>query len=104
MSFFSDSPKPNEIDNWVCVLEGSTDLEIEMAKNYLSNLKIPSNILSKRDSAYSLNVSEMAMVYLYVPLEFEKKARKALAKLEEENPDFTNLDDTDDPDFKKSGD
>lgn len=94
MSFFSDSPKPNEIDNWVCILEGSTDLEIEMAKNYLSNLKIPSNILSKRDSAYSLNVSEMAMVYLYVPVEFEAKARKALARLEEESPDFSFEDDT----------
>ncbi|MEQ8525035.1 hypothetical protein [Gracilimonas sp.] len=88
MSFFSNSPRPNDIDNWVCVLEGSTDLEIEMAKNYLSNLKIPSNILSKRDSAYSLNVSEMAMVYLYVPKEFEVKAKKALEDLEEENPDF----------------
>lgn len=89
MSFFSDSPSPNDIDNWVCVLEASTDLEVEMAKNYLSNLKIPSNILSKRDSAYSLNVGEMAMVYLYVPVGFEKKARKALAELENENPDFT---------------
>lgn len=88
MSFFSDSPKPSEIDNWVCVLEGNTNLEVEMAKNYLSNLKIPSNILSKRDSAYSLNVGEMAMVYLYVPVDFEKQARKALAKLEEENSDF----------------
>lgn len=88
MSFFSDSPKPNDIENWVCVLEANTDLEVEMAKNYLSNLKIPSNILSKRDSAYSLNVGEMAMVYLYVPVDFEKKARQALADLEEENPDF----------------
>jgi hypothetical protein len=88
MSFFSNSPRSNNIDNWVCVLEGSTDLEIEMARNYLSNLKIPSNILSKRDSAYSLNVSEMALVYLYVPKEFEQKARKALEDLEEENPDF----------------
>lgn len=88
MSFFSDSPSPNDIDNWVCVLERNTDLEIEMAKNYLSNLKIPSNILSKRDSAYSLNIGEMAMVYLYVPKEFEKKARKALAELEDENLDF----------------
>lgn len=104
MSFFSNSPKPNEIDNWVCVLEGSTDLEIEMAKNYLSSLKIPSNILSKRDSAYSLNVSEMAMVYLYVPLEYEKKARKALAKLEDENPDFNDWDDTEVPDSKENGD
>lgn len=88
MSFFSDSPKPNDIENWVCVLEASTDLEVEMAKNYLSNLKIPSNILSKRDSAYSLNIGEMAMVYLYVPIDFEKKARQALAELEKENPDF----------------
>lgn len=88
MGFFSDSPKPNEIENWICVLEASTDLEVEMAKNYLSNLQIPSNILSKRDSAYSLTVGEMAMVYLYVPTEFEDKARKALQDLEEENPDF----------------
>lgn len=87
MSFFND-PKPSDIENWVCVLEGSTDLEIEMVKGYLSNLNIPSNILSKRDSAYSLNVGEMAMVYLYVPQEFEKKARKALRNLEKENPDF----------------
>ncbi|MTI89289.1 MAG: hypothetical protein FH748_15140 [Balneolaceae bacterium] len=87
MSFFK-GPNANNIENWVCVLEGSTDLEIRMAKNYLSNLKIPSNILSKRDSAISLNVSEMAMVYLYVPREFEKKARKALADLEEKNSDF----------------
>lgn len=88
MSFFSDSPKPNKIDNWVCVLESNTDLEVEMVKNYFSNLKIPSNILSKRDSAYSLNVGEMAMVYLYVPKDFEQKARNALAELEEEDSDF----------------
>ena len=88
MSFFSNSPKPNDIENWVCVLESNTDIEVEMAKNYLSNLKIPSNILSKRDRAYSLNVGEMAMVYLYVPVEFEKKAKKALADLEESNQDF----------------
>ncbi len=100
MSFFSDSPKPNDIDNWVCVLEASTDLEVEMAKNYLSNLKIPSNILSKRDSAYSLNVGEMAMVYLYVPVEYEKKARKALKELEETESDFNigNESDTDESD------
>ncbi len=87
MSLF-DHPKPNEIDNWVCVLEGSTDYEIELARNYLSNLKIPSNILSKRDSAYSLVVGEMALIYLYVPVEFEKKARKVLKELEEGSTDF----------------
>lgn len=86
--------KPNKIDNWVCVLERGTEYEVELAKSYLSSLKIPSNILSKRDSSYSLNIGEMSMVYLYVPVEFEKKARKALRQLDEseideEDDDFT---------------
>lgn len=75
-------PKPNKIDNWVCVFEKGTEYEVQLAKSYLANLKIPSNILSKRDSSYSLNIGEMSMVYLYVPIEFEKRARKALAELE----------------------
>ena len=75
-------PKPNKIDNWVCVFEKGTEYEVQLAKSYLANMKIPSNILSKRDSSYSLNIGEMSMVYLYVPKEFEKRARKALAKLE----------------------
>lgn len=68
-------------------MERSTELEVNMAKNYLSNLQIPSNILSKRDSAYSLNVGEMAIVYLYVPDEYEDQARKALKEWEEADPE-----------------
>ncbi len=79
--------KPNEINNWVCVLEKGTEYEVQLAKSYLASLKIPSNILSKRDSSYSLNIGEMSMVYLYVPADFEKKARKALAVLNEEHED-----------------
>lgn len=77
-----EDPKPNEIENWVCVMERSTEYEIEFAKNYLSNLEIPANILSKRDSAISVNVGEMALVYLYVPKEYEKEAREALEEVE----------------------
>ena len=80
--------EPNKIKNWVCVLERGTNYEVELAKNYLSNLKIPSNILSKRDSSYSLNIGEMSMVYLYVPEEFEKKAREALRELDARDDDF----------------
>jgi hypothetical protein len=76
-------PKPNEIENWVCVMERGTEYEIEMAKNYLSNLEIPSNILSKRDSSYNLNIGDMALVYLYVPKEYETQARKAVAEWDE---------------------
>jgi len=80
-------PKPNKIKNWVCVMERSTEYEIGFAKNYLSNLEIPSHILSKRDSAYSLNVGDMALVYLYVPKEYEKRARNALKEIEINNFD-----------------
>jgi hypothetical protein len=90
MGFF-DGPGPGDINNWVCVMERGTEYEIALAKNYLSNLKIPSNILSKRDSAYNLNIGEMSMVYLYVPKEFEAKARKALSDL-----DDADIDDSDD--------
>lgn len=83
MSFFGGG-KPNEVDNWVCVLESSSEFEVDMAKNYLANQKIPSNILSKRDSAHGLNIGEMSLIYLYVPEGFEKKARKALAELKDE--------------------
>ncbi|MDX1592307.1 MAG: hypothetical protein R3283_10100 [Balneolaceae bacterium] len=88
MPFFRD-PKPDKIDNWVCVLERGTEYEVELARSYLASLKIPSNILSKRDRSYSLNFGEMSMVYLYVPKEFEKQARKALQSLDEAGDDFS---------------
>ncbi|TVQ65726.1 MAG: hypothetical protein EA360_08385 [Balneolaceae bacterium] len=78
--------EPNKIKNWVCILEKGTEYEVELAKSYLASLRIPSNILSKRDSSYSLNIGEMSMVYLYVPVEFEKKARKALSELQGSAP------------------
>lgn len=81
MGFF-DGPEPDSIANWVCILERGTEYEVVLAKNYLSHLKIPSNILSKRDSSYNLNIGETSMVYLYVPKEFEKRARLALDDLE----------------------
>jgi len=79
-------PRPSDIDNWVCIKQSNIDFEIEMAKNYLSNLQIPSNILSKRDSAYSLTVGEMALIYLYVPKEYEEEARQALDEWEKTDP------------------
>lgn len=74
--------EPNDIENWVCVLEGGTEYEIEMAKNYLSDHDIPASILSKRDSSFSVNFGEMGMVYLYVPNEYEDEARDTLSEFD----------------------
>lgn len=78
---------PNKFENWVCILERGTEYEVQMAKNYLNSLQIPSNILSKRDRSYSLNIGEMSMVYLYVPKEFEDEAREALEELDASEDD-----------------
>ncbi len=74
--------EPNDIDNWVCVMEGGTEYGVEIAKNYLSDQDIPASILSKRDSSFSVNFGEMGMVYLYVPKEYEEEAREALKEFE----------------------
>lgn len=90
--------EPNRVKNWVCILEKGTEYEVELAKSYLASFRIPSNILSKRDSSYSLNIGEMSMVYLYVPVEFAKKARKVLQELKESETDERDGDDRSDDD------
>lgn len=77
-----DGPEASKIEDWVCVFERGTEYEVESVKNYLANLDIPSNILSKRDSSFSLNVGETALVYLYVPNEYEQQAREAIEELD----------------------
>ena len=63
-------------------MERGTEYEVEIAKNYLNDHDIPSNILSKRDSSFSVNYGEMGMVYLYVPDEYEEQAREALEEFD----------------------
>lgn len=70
--------RPDDINGWVCVYETGTEYDAEMVKSYFADQDIHSQILSKRDSAYNLNVGQMSMVYVYVPGELEKKALKAL--------------------------
>lgn len=73
-----NEPKPNKIDNWVCIKEAGKEYEMEIAKNYLADHDIPASILSKRDSSFSINFGETALVYLYVPKEYEEEARQLL--------------------------
>lgn len=85
-----NNSKPNEIENWVCVMEAGKEYEIEIAKNYLADNDIPANMLSKRDSSYNLNIGDMALVYLYVPNEYEEQARKLLAESDIHNDEYNN--------------
>lgn len=70
--------KPDDIEGWVCVYETGTEYDAQMVKGYFADQEIHSQILSKRDSAYNMNIGQMSMVYLYVPRELETRALKAL--------------------------
>lgn len=69
-------PKPDQVPNWTCVAQHGDPMFIEMLKGFLASQKIPAQVLSKRDSAYSLNIGLMAQVFLYVPDEFLEKAKR----------------------------
>ncbi|HLR89369.1 MAG TPA: hypothetical protein VK040_00295 [Balneolaceae bacterium] len=91
--------QPTKFENWVCVMERGTEYEIRLTHNYLAHLEIPSNVLSKRDSSYSLNHGEMSMVYLYVPKEYEMDARAAIKEFLDESRELP-----DDPEADNGGD
>lgn len=80
--------EPNKFENWVCVLERGTEYEVQLTKNYLENEGIPSAILSKKDSSLTMTIGEMSMVYLYVPKEFEKEAKKAIREFQLNESEF----------------
>jgi hypothetical protein len=56
-----------------------------LAHSYLTEHEIPAQILSKRDTAYSLVVGEMAMIYLYVPDSYVEQATKLLDDITEDD-------------------
>lgn len=84
-----DGPKSNDIENWVCIKEAGTEYEIELAKNLLADHEIPASKISKRDSSFNLNIGDTALVYLYVPRDFEDEAREVLENSEIDE-DFDN--------------
>lgn len=101
------NPKPNAIQDWTCILESTQEFEVNLAHNFLTDQDVPSHILSKRDTAYSLVVGEMALMYLYVPNEYVEQAIDLLKSIPDANLDDAfedeQLDDESDP-TKKAAD
>ena len=81
------NPNPNAIQDWACILESTQEFEVNLAHNFLKDQDVPSQILSKRDTAYSLVVGEMALMYLYVPNEYVEQAIDLLESIPDANLD-----------------
>lgn len=81
------SPKPNKVEDWECIYETNTEYDAQLAKNYLENREIEASILSKRDSAFDVNVGDLALIYVYVPKALAKKAKKAISEWQDTQSD-----------------
>lgn len=78
----NDKSSPDFVENWECIYETGTPHEAEMVKNSLQNMEIPCQILSKRDSPFNVNIGDLAIIYVYVPVDFADKAREIISDFE----------------------
>lgn len=79
---FGNDPKPTQIKDWTCVYETNQEFEAEMMRSFLSDRGFDAQILSKKDSAYSVNHSQLSLLYVYVPDENVAEAREAIREFE----------------------
>lgn len=77
------TPKPDEVEGWVCVYKTNTEYDAQLAKSYLESREIDCRVLSKRDSAFDLNVGEMSLIYVYAPKDMAKEAENAIEEWQE---------------------
>lgn len=53
--------------NWVSVFQSSTDYEADMVRDRLDDSGVPAVVLTRRDHAFNLNVSDLADVHVMIP-------------------------------------
>jgi hypothetical protein len=82
-----DKPSSDHVENWECVYETGTPYEAQMVKNSLQNMEIPCQILSKRDSPFNVNIGDLALIFVYVPIEFAEQAREMIENFEAPSSD-----------------
>lgn len=95
---FGNDPKASNIKDWTCVFETGQNFEAEMMHNFLTDRDIRAEILSKKDRAYSVNHSQLSMVYVYVPDEQAEAARNAIKEFEQGELLQDDMPDGDEPD------
>ncbi len=70
--------RPDDVENWVCIYETTTEYDANLAKSYLESREIDVRIISKRDSAFDLNIGDLALIYVYVTKGQEDEAHEAM--------------------------
>lgn len=85
---------PDHIQDWTCVWKTGVESEAGLVRAFLQNRGFDSRILSKKDSAYTVNFGDLSAIFVYVPEAEASEAKKAIEEWEKgEIADFPDEDD-----------
>ncbi len=93
---FSDKIKPDKVDDWTCVYETSIESEARLVQAFLKDQGLTCEVLSKKDSAYTVNFGDLSSLFVYVPADQADDAQSALEEWKEGKIDYEGKDDPDD--------
>mgnify|MGYP006275215521 CR=1 FL=1 len=65
-------------ENWIPIFSSGTDYEADIVRDRLDDSGIPAVVLTQRDHAFNLNVSDLAEVNVLVPPDHAEAAREIL--------------------------
>lgn len=65
-------------ENWIPIFSSGTDYEADIVRDRLDDSGIPAVVLTQRDHAFNLNVSDLAEVNVLVPPDHADAARAVL--------------------------
>ncbi len=67
-------------ESWVPVFSSGTDYEADIVRDRLDDSGVPAVVLTQRDHAFNLNVSDLAEVNVMVPPDHVDTAREILER------------------------
>ncbi|MEX0680593.1 MAG: hypothetical protein WD097_04355 [Balneolales bacterium] len=89
---FNKKVRPDNIDNWICIYETSNETEARLVEAFIRNLGMECELLSKKDSAYSVNFGDLSALFIYVPHDKAEEAKKSLKQWKEGKIKFKGTD------------
>ena len=95
---FNEKIKPDDVNNWKCVYETSIESEARLVQAFLKDQGLECEVLSKKDSAYSVNFGDLSALFVYVPTDQADDAQKALDEWKKGNIDYEGKGEPDDED------
>ncbi len=95
---FNEKIQPDNIENWKCVYETSIESEARLVQAFLKDQGLECEVLSKKDSAYTVNFGDLSALFVYVPAEQADDAYKALEEWKQGKIDYEGKGDPDDDD------